>query len=226
MKFLFILTPLLFMGVSLVAAPCGNSTLQGYIGLGATGCSFGAVTFSAFQLVPGQTGATPVAATGVTVAPGGSTYNPMLTFGFTNPAATSAQLLESIFRFTISGSPLTGASLGLAGSATGDGLVTNVLNVCPNGRFAGNSPGGCPNTEGGAITFVNAVDRQLTDSTGPLLASFFDVFVDITLDGGPSGTATLNAATLSVTATPEPSAGLLMAVSLAALAGINARRKS
>ena len=223
MKFVLIAGLLLSMGSTASAALCGNGSLQNYLSLGSGGCQLGVVTFSNFQVVSGQNGATAIGATEVQVTPSGSPLNPLFMISFTNPTATSGQLLESIFRFSVSGAPLTGASLALAGSATGDGVVTNVLNVCPGGNFNSNAIDGCPNSRT-AITFISAIDQQFNDSTGPVAASFFDVFFDLTLDGGPNGSATLSSATVGVTATPEPAAGLLFAAGLAAIAGLRARR--
>ncbi len=223
MKFIFIASLLLSMGSTVFAATCGIGNLQTLIGLGAGGCQVGAVTFSNFQIVPGQTDATVISPTQVQFTPGGSAFNPLFMIAFTNPTATSGQFLESIFRFSISGASLTGASIALAGSATGDGLVTGVLNVCPGGRFTSNAIDGCPASVA-AIAFISAADQQLTESTGRLIASFFDVFVDLTLDARPNGTATLRSATVGVTAIPEPSAALMLAAGLAALAGLKVRR--
>lgn len=221
----FVFTSLLLaLGGTAFAAQCTNGSLQTYINLGAGGCQFGAVTFSSFQIVPGQNAATPISPTGVLFTPGGSTYTPFIRIGLTNPTAISGGLLESIFRFSVSGSRLIGASLALAGSVTGDGLITNVLDVCPDASFSGNSPGGCSTAPASAITFIDANNQQLTETAGPFAASFFDVFVDLTLDGGASGSATLSSATVGVLATPEPSAGLLFAFGLAAIAGLRSRR--
>ena len=225
MKSVVILGLMLFAGGSAFAAPCATGSLEDFIGLGAAGCEFGVVTFSGFELVPGQNGATIISSTEVQITPGGSGFNPTLSFGFTNPTANASELLESIFRFSVSGSPLAGATLGLAGAVTGDGLVTSVLNVCAGGFFSGLAPDICSGTAGVAITSLDANNQQLTDSTGPFFTSFFDVFVDLTLDGGPSGTATLTSSTLTIAAVPEPSAAYLLAAGMAVLAGIKARRK-
>ena len=224
MKLAFITGLLLTMGGTAFAAPCTNGSLQAYISLGTGGCQFGAVTFSGFQVVPGQTAASAISPTGVQFTPGGSTFNPFLRIGLTNSTAKSGELLESIFRFSVSGSQLVGASVSLAGSVTGDGLITNVLDVCPGASFSGSSPVGCPNSAVSAITFIDANNRQLTETAGPFNTGFFDVFVDLTLDGGASGSATLSSATVGVAAIPEPSAGLLFAFGLAAIAGLKARR--
>ena len=224
MKLAFITGVLLTMGGTAFAAPCTNGSLQAYINLGGGGCQLGVVTFSGFQVVPGQAAATAISPTGVQFTPGGSSFNPSLRIGLTNPTASSGALLESIFRFSVSGAHLVGASVSLAGSVTGDGVLTNVLDVCPGASFSGNSPIGCPNTAVSAITFIEANNRQLTETAGPFNTGFFDVFVDLTLDGGANGSATLSSATVGVTATPEPSAGLLFAFGLAAIAGLKARR--
>ena len=225
MKYVFIASLLLSMGSTIFAAPCSPGNLQNLIDLRADGCQVGAVTFSNFQIVPGQTDATVISPAQVRFTPGGSAFNPSLMLTLQNPIATTGRFLESIFRFSVSGAPLTEASIAVTGSATRDGLVLGVLNVCPGARFTSNAIDGCPP----AVTAIALLNSE--ESTGRLLASFFDVFVDLTLDARPRGTATLTSATVgisaergAVAAIPEPSAALMLAAGLAALAGLKARR--
>jgi hypothetical protein len=56
-------------------------------------------------------------------------------------------------------------------------------------------------------------------------SGFFDVFVDLTADGGLNGNATFTSATLGLQAVPEPGVVWLMGVGLAGIAIRRARCK-
>ena len=210
------------------ADPCVSGTLQSYINLGATGCSDGSAVFRNFMTVPGQNGATQVAAGAVSVTPGGTLTNPNLTFGL-NLTATNSQLFESIFRFNVLGT-FSGVTDQLnSPTATGNGLVLSVVDICPGGSFSGTSPSGCP---AGATTLIAAFDTVaplLLDSATFPARSAFDVFTDLTADGGGTGTARLQSATVGFTggisAVPEPASLTFMLGGLS-LIGLFARRKS
>jgi hypothetical protein len=49
----------------------------------------------------------------------------------------------------------------------------------------------------------------LTDFASFPVTSFFDIFVDLSVDGGLAGSATFGSAAVQLTATPEPAAVLL-----------------
>ena len=200
-----------------MAAPCVNGTLQSYINLGAAGCSVGIVDYQSFTIVPGQNFATVINPASVTVTPGGSLLNTTLRLGL-NQTAEANQLFDLIFRVRAVGN-LTGASAMLGTpTATGDGVSTAVLEVCPGGNFMGMSPSGCSTGAQTAIAFADAIGpNTLTDNVAAK-ASFFDIFFDVSIDGGTAGRATLASATLGVNAVPEPSTMLLMALGLAAMA--------
>ena len=55
-------------------------------------------------------------------------------------------------------------------------------------------------------------------------AAFFDIFFEVTLDGGGVGRAALSSATLGVNAVPEPSAAVLMALGIGAIGYLRSRR--
>ncbi len=210
----YILIGALLMQASLAfGSPlCLTGTLQSYIGLGAGGCMVGSTVFSNFTTVPGQSFASIIDPTLVQVLPG---PNPNLMFTL-NTTAGPGILTESIFRFSATGA-LGAAGLGLgSASASGDGAALGILDICPGGSFSGNSPSGCP---GGALSGV------ALPGSGTLLTasgSSFDVFVDLTADGGSAGTAALGSATVSFnvvnpTAVPEPAAFWALGTGLAVL---------
>ena len=198
------------------ALPCAPDTLQGYIGLGSGGCTVGGVLLASFGVAPGQSFATPIDPATIQVTPGGTSLQ--LTFGAN---AGAADLLESFFHFTVSAADLLETALAMAGaSATGDGAVTAALDVCGDGLFSGNAPIGCSGSAATLILFAIESDALLADAVSVAPATFLDVFADIVIDGGPSGSGALGSVTLSFTV-PEPSLALLLA---AALAGFARRR--
>jgi hypothetical protein len=216
---------LLLLGPSTSSAvPCLPGTLQDYINLGATGCEIGAVTFASFTVEPGQSFATPIAPGEVQVIPSGSPSAPTLVLGYEH-AASAGELLESFFRFQASASvALIEDFIGIgSASASGDGVVTAAQDVCPDGSF-GAIPTGCPNP---ALTLIGVVTESLSfpsESQGLPSATFLDLFVDVVIDGGLEGSASLGSVTLRLV--PEPASVLLLALGLAPLALSRARRAS
>jgi len=206
-------------------APCFPGNLQTYSNLGAMGCQVETVQFTNFTLLPGQTIATPIDPAQVQVTPDGNTLGPMLSFTL-NRSANAGEDFESFFRFSASGL-LNGGSIGLASPrAAGDGAVTALLDVCPNGSFSGSAPLGCPTSPASLVVFAIEQSSLLSDSARFAASRSADVFVDLTLDGGRTGSATLNSATVGFSTVPEPSAGLLLALGLSAFGALQARRRS
>jgi len=219
---------LLFSSIVIAGAafggPCAPGSLQTYINLGAAGCGQGAVSFSNFVTAQGQSGATPINPSQVLITLGGSLFLPSLQFTL-NTTASAPNVLESFFRFRASGL-VVGDTITLNSPvAAGDGVDTATENICPGASFSGNLPFGCPKPAVSLVTFDNATFSQLSDSTSFPATSFFDIFVDLTADGGLAGSATFNSATVQVTATPEPAPALLMMAGLATLAFRSRRRE-
>ena len=207
------------------AAACAPGTLQGYIDLGATGCTAGAVLFADFRLESGQSFATPIDPTQVQVTPTSTANASALLLTFSSSAA-AGELFESFFHFDASASGLVAAVVALAGaSAAGDGVVTATQDVCPDGSFLPGVPIGCPSAAASSITFVSDSGSLLADGASFAGASFFDVFADVAADGGLSGSAALGSVTLSFTAIPEPSMAALLATGLVFFARSRVRRQ-
>jgi hypothetical protein len=223
MKNLLLPACLLLLSTACFAGPCLPGTLQSYILLGAGGCQAGSVQFSNFMLESGQSIATPISAQQVQVNPGGTAFLPMLLFTL-NSSASAGQVFESFFRFEAT-APLFGATIGLnSASAAGDGAVTGVMDVCAGGMFSGGSPVGCPTSAGTAVAFTTSDQSGPTDSVNFQIHSFFDVFVDLTIDGGLAGSANLPSASVAIAAAPEPSASGLIAAGLGILGFVQMRR--
>ena len=210
---------------AMFGAPCLPGDLQTFSNLGATGCQVETVQFTNFTVLPGQTIATPIDPAQVQVTPASTALNPMLLFTL-NRSANAGDAFESFFRFSASGL-LNGGSIGLTSPrAAGDGAVTALLDVCPNGSFSGTTPLGCPTSPASLVVFAIDQSSLLSDSAGFAGSRSVDVFVDLTADGGRSGSATLNSATVGFSTVPEPSAGLLLGLGLSAFGALQARRRS
>ena len=119
------------------------------------------------------------------------------------------------------------ATLALSGSdASSDGVVTAVQDLCLGGTF-----GADPTTCSGALLSMTVLEDEL-GPIGPsqlfLGSSFFDVFVDITIDGGTFGSAELDGTVrnqyTSDQVIPEPTSLLLIGSGLAGLASRPFRR--
>jgi hypothetical protein len=205
-------------------SPCLPGNLQTFINLGATGCQVETVEFTNFTLLPEQSIATPIDPTQVQVSPDGVALNPMLSFTL-NRTANAGQVFKSFFRFSASDS-MYGASIGLISPrVTGDAAVTAILDVCPNGSFSGGAPLGCPTSPASLVVFAIDQSSLLKSSTSFTVSNSVDVFVDVTLDGGRSGSVTLNSATVGFSSVPEPSTGLLLALGLSLFGTLRARRE-
>jgi len=215
---------------SLVASPCLSGSLQDYFNLGTTGCELGAVQVSDFFAATAGGSAIPLDPNTIQVIPGGTSFSPNLLFVYQSVSdgplsAGPGQLLDSFFHFSVMGPQLIGASIALnSASAKGDGAVTGVLDVCPDGAFAGGVPVGCPTSPDAAVAFAIAGDALLKDSRAFAPSSFFDVFVDVAIDGGLTGSASLSSASVGIVASPEPSALIFTAAGFLAIGAMRLRR--
>jgi hypothetical protein len=219
--FLYVGT-LMLLAIPALANPCVPGTLQDYISFGSSGCWMGAASFGQFVVLSGQSFATPIDPTAMSVTPIGGAYAPGLQFGV-NTSAGAGELFESFFRFTVIGA-LSGASLLLGpGTTTVDGAAIAIEDICADGTFGGNEPLGCSGIADTAITARTESFEYVFDQKA-VAGSFFDVFVDITIDGGLAGSASLESVTTQFgMAVPEPSAGILLASGIALLGFLRRR---
>ena len=224
MKLLFLTTVILLCGASAFAGPCLPGTLQNYITLSSAGCTSGNALFKDFQIASGASFATPIAPSLIAVSPGGLPDMPSLRFTLGKSAA-AGDVFESFFHFDVSAPSLLNAAVILDNpSASGDGAVTASLDICPAASFSGGAPLGCPATPATLIALKTATFSTPSDSKDFVATSFFDVFVDLTIDGGLSGSATMDSATVQVTVTPEPASALLINIGCGVLALARLRR--
>lgn len=206
MKAFLVAAGILLSAAAANSAPCLPGSLQSYIDLGMAGCSEGTLQFSNFATAPGLTGATVVDPTQVQVNPGGSALQ--FTLG---DSAGAGELLDLLFRFNVAApAPLLG-TFSLAGaSAMGDGAVTGIEDVCFGASFPGSQPSGCPTQSDSLVVFATDGFSDLVASRSFPASSFFDVFVNLTLDGGLSGSASLGSASVRFAPIPEPSTYVLV----------------
>jgi len=239
---------LLLLGAALVqfawvapvfAAPCTSQTLAQYILLSAAGCTVDGVDFSDFAEVNAMLlspDATRIAATAVTLTPFSDATGLGFSFSSTTPIVDNAggQFLELFFGFNAT--PAAGFSfssntitLDSSAFASGAGAITLIEDKCLNGSFT--SPIlGCPPTS--TIQLTAIATELLSDFTETATfppASFFDVFIDLIVDGGPdffTGRATLGPTlgefrlTQVGAAVPEPASWMLLLIALLALGAL------
>jgi hypothetical protein len=132
-------------------------------------------------------------------------------------SAGPGDILEAFFRLNAAAT-LSAASVALDGAnATGDGAVTGILDVCAGDSFLGAVPIDCFGVPGSVVVAVADGISFPSDSVTFAPASFFDVFVDLTVDGGLNGSATFTSATIGLQAVPEPGLAWLVGGGLAIL---------
>jgi len=208
MRILLFTAALLLLAGTAFGGPCLPGSLQDYLFLSA-GCTVNSVLFQDFFLGEIASFSTEIDPLTIQVTPGGSPSGAFFLFTL-NRTAGPGEVLESSIHFDATGA-LAGASIRLGNPVVaGDGAVTGVLDVCADGFFLGVEPVGCNGNPGAAIAFATDFDTQPVDSLRFATSSFFDVFVDLTIDGGLGGFAGLDTAEAAVLI-PEPSALLLIA---------------
>jgi hypothetical protein len=200
-----------FLAVALpaLAAPCGVAPLSDYIA--GSPCNIGNALFSDFDTFPGSAGATPIDPAAILVTPLGTGFRFDL-----NVSAGAGETLEALFGYVVTGGVPQINTASLIGPAfTGDGAVTLVEDKCLDGLFAG-GPFGCDGTPMTLTIIYNAFSSQTAEGLviGPV--SSVAVIKDIVVDGGLTGSASLESATNQFI--PEPASFALMGGALCVLA--------
>lgn len=215
---LFVAASIVLGSTSAAAAPCAVGTLASYIALGATGCTVGAASFEAFSVVDVPFGSTEVSPADVLVTPLASP-TPGLTFQFDLDAA-AGDLFEILVAYEVSAPVgLRGVNLAIEGSsATGDGVVTAVEDLCLGGSFGSGSVIGCDGIPETLIVFDIDVERDVVEELFFAPVSSIGVVKDIAVDGGLEGTAALASASNAFHLVPEPSSVSLLSAGALGLA--------
>ncbi len=228
---------LLATATNVAAALCLPGTLQDYLALDAAGCDVGPTSFRNFELGEIPAAATSIDPATIQVTPAvasgaGLDYSGLL---FTlNASAQAPSFLDALIRFNAfatPGIPLVGARAILGDpTATGDGGVTLIDEMCLDGLFAA-GPIGCGGSAVATIVpfaVADLADPDLSTLFGPV--NLLGVAADIGIDGGLSGAAGLAGATLlfaaAAASSPVPEPAALPLVALALALAVLARRRT
>lgn len=207
-----------------LAAPsnCAPGTLTDYLGLDLEGCRLGNRVISNFSLDPLTQGASEINPNSVQVTPfaGGVTGSLLFTY---NASAASAAVLESIFQLTVMPDTFAPDKVDLqliGATASGDGVVTGVVDLCADGIIGGLCQG---NSQPIIALLSSADDLTLASAIiGP--TTRYDLLHDVVADAGLLGTASLSSAHLTFTTVPEPGTWVTLAAGLAGLFVLRRRR--
>lgn len=210
--------------VSAAPLACAPGNLADYINLDPDGCTLGnARVFDFIDLGP-IGGATGITADQVFVTPFGGATTPGLQFLY-EFSAGPFELLESRFEYKLEtpGAMILSALLGMTGSTVApDGANTVVEEFCTGGDFVADICSGSPGT---AIVFDIGTDEDLSERLELGLVSSVVMRKDVVIDGGTSGSASLEAVTNEFVLVPEPLTGPTLALGMIALAGLGTMRR-
>ena len=177
--FVFVLS-----GRSLAAPLCASDSLTNYLSLGS--CSIGAATFSDFSLVtplPHGRHAHPHERGDRVAIQYPRRVSDSSSCSMSRPAPF--QLNELLFGYFASAPGFTDVTLAMPGaSATGDGVVTAVQDVCIGGAFTPGSLAGCPTSQDANVAFAIDGAQSLSETLSFAATPLLGIINDIAVDGG------------------------------------------
>jgi hypothetical protein len=196
------------------AIPCAPGSVADFVG--SAGCSVGGLDFSNFTVEPFPgPGAIQIAPSGVQLTPVSGGFS--LAIG-TPLSAGAGDLLGLRFGFNVAApGGLTGGTIALGDTlVTPDGVITSLLDAGADGTAI-------------AFDIGDIIEPVASFSTAP--TSFFDVFVELGIDGGLSGSAmagpnlgSITFAPASPGTAPEPGTVPLLLASALAVVLLRHRR--
>ncbi len=206
-RFLWLVSVLLMVGGAgqAFAAACTPGTISDYVSLGSGGCTIGGLSLSDFSVEPFPSATVQINPASVALSPASDGF--VMSSG-TALSAQAGDLLGLRFLFHVGAVGLTGGTVALGERAvTEDGAITSILDA---------------GSAGVAIAFDIGVDAEPVASFTSPPSSFFDVFVELGIDGGTFGSATmgpnLGSVSFATQATvPEPGVAWLTLTSLLSL---------
>lgn len=195
MKSLATILGLALVGTStLPAATLVSGTLADYLALDPSGGTIGTTRFSQFVLLELQTGAELLSPEFIQVNPIDSAGMPGLQFVI-NDSASDGYFFNVRFSYLVTDTALVGATIGIDDfdtTATFNSAVTVIQDV----EILGQPPETL-------IAFRTSEDFELSETVSFPSASSLAITMDITLDGGGNGFATLGSTTSQFAAIPE-----------------------
>ena len=199
---------------------CVSGTLASYVALGTSGCALGSSSLSHFEILSGINLAVPIAPSDINVTPVMNAGGVGLMFSLSSNAS-GGNILEGLFSYSVSGGLYTGSTISASGtSASGNGAVTDIQNLCLGGSFGADGVTACSTGHTGSLVLLgNGSMSTSFAASGPL-----NVTDDLTFDSGGSGSGNMAAGgvftdsfTSAASNVPEPrTLSLLIAGALSA----------
>jgi hypothetical protein len=193
------------------AGLCVPGTVTDYVSLGSGGCTIGSLSFSNFSVEAFPSATAQIDPSGVVLIPSSDGF----VLSSDELSAQAGELLGLRFLFLLNAPQLIGGTVALGErTVTENGAITSILSA---------------DSAGVAIAFDIGLDAEPVASFTSAPSSFFDVFVELGIDGGTFGAATMGPNLGSVSfasqaTVPVPEPGVLWLMLSSALSLLLLRR--